>query len=99
MRVKEAHAIRTEDVFKYIVGRASSRGMHLDEDKTTVLCISDNVGMECSAYIKAGGEKIKGSPSLKFLGFTFSPDPNPNVHVTESEGALPPCVLRQIYQP
>ena len=70
-------------MFSHITDRARARGMVVNEAKTALLCITDNVSTKSHAFMRAGSEKIRSSRTLKCLGFTFAGDPTPNVHVRQ----------------
>ena len=81
-KVRLKHAVNTQNLFRYIVGRAESRGMVVNTDKTNLLVVSDVLSYDPEAYIEdAEGNEITGGDSLKILGFTFSGRPTVSAHV------------------
>ena len=81
-KTKIVHAVRTEETFAHVVEAASKRGMSVNEDKTTLLCMSDSVSCENNVFINAGGNRIEGGKSMKILGFNLTNKPDPNKHVS-----------------
>ena len=56
--------------------------MVVNDAKTSLICVSDPVSTDNTAYIRAGTERITAAERIKCLGFTFSSKPNQNLHVS-----------------
>ena len=81
-KVRLKHAVNTQNLFRYIVGIAESRGMVVNTDKTKSLVVSDALSIDPEAYIEdAGGNEITMGDSLKILGFNFLRRPTISAHV------------------
>lgn len=80
--VKEKQAIVSQNAFRSIVRNAIAKGMKVNNDKTCILCISDNMTYTPSAFIETEeGERIDSCDSLKVLGFHFESKPTVRKHV------------------
>ena len=79
---KTKHAIPTQNVFRHVVRKATSRGMKVYSDKTSLLVISDSLASTSSAYIQdSDGVRLGSGDTLKMLGFHFDSKPNVSAHV------------------
>ena len=74
-RVK--HALRTQNLHRWVVFEAESRGMRVNAKKTMALLISELKNYVPKAYfVVAGGNQLVAGDSIKVLGFEFGQDPN-----------------------
>ena len=81
-RWKVKHAVPTQNVFRYVVGRAEERGMKVNTAKTGMVCISDSLNTRSAAFIlDREGNKIESGQSLKVLGWHFSDRPTPDAQI------------------
>ena len=80
------HAQRSEMFFRTVVENAGKIGMHVNESKTQLLCLSTCYSSNTSSFIRTtDGSEILSGEKLKILGFYFDSDPSPSVecHVQE----------------
>ena len=77
---RDAHVVKTESRVNSIVEKATAVGMKVNEEKTTLLCVSDSISFEARSHIYAGGERIAASETMKVVGFTFTDKPTANQH-------------------
>ena len=76
------HAAQSQNVFHHLVRNAEKTGMKVNASKTTLVCFSDALGYSPDAYIKeAGGEVIRGTPTMKALGLQLTNWPKWSAHV------------------
>ena len=57
--------------------------MRINCKKTQLLLVSPPNGIENTAYINLGEERIESTSRLKLLGFVFGQDPTAEEHVNE----------------
>ena len=80
--VKTKHAIATQNVFRHIIRRAEGKGMRVNSNKTTMLCICDSQNYEVGAYIEdADGVRVESGKKMKVLGWHFSNKPTVEAYV------------------
>ena len=80
--LKQARAVRSQNIFRQIIRLAELMGMKVNSSKTMVLCVSDSRTYEASAFIKkAEGNIISSVTKLQILGMHFSDKPNMAVQV------------------
>lgn len=81
--LKEKRAMCSENAFRSIVLKAIEKGMKVNNGKTCILCVSDNMSYSTLAYIEdINGEKIESSESLKVLGFNFENKPSVGAQIS-----------------
>ena len=79
-RVK--HAVKTQNVFRAVVRKATSIGMKVNTSKTNLLVVSDAISYEPAAFIESSdGERIISGDNAKVLGFWFSRKPMMHLQV------------------
>ena len=77
------HAPQSQELFDKVSCEASSKGMKLNEKKTTLLCISAACSYEPRTFIKLGSnDVILSGKSMKLLGFHFDTRPSVDAHVS-----------------
>ena len=80
--VKTKHDVQSQNLFRRIVARATSRGMVVNNGKTKLLCISDAQTYKPEAFIlDRDGERLEAGEDLKVLGFHFDSRPTCHVHI------------------
>lgn len=79
LKIRKAEG--TENAFKCIKTEAGTKGMAVNNDKTTMLCVSDSLNYLPCAFIEDGNSKIESVNSMKLLGFDFSDRPTVAAHV------------------
>ena len=79
-KVKED--IMTQNMFRRIVRKATSRGMKVNNDKTSILCVSDALNYRASAFFRdSDGKVLESGDSMKMLGFHFDRRPTCHAHI------------------
>ena len=74
--------IRSQNMFRRVVERATARGMVVNSGKTKVLCISDAQTYKAVSFlIDRDGRRLESGDSLKVLGFYFDSRPTCHAHV------------------
>ena len=76
-----AHAIKSQENFDHVKGRAEEIKMKVNSAKTQLLCVSGNMNNNTKSYIRTEGTEIQSGESLKILGFWFGNRPNVHVHL------------------
>ena len=77
--VRVKHDLITQNVFRRVVAKATSRGMVVNNKKTNLLCISDAMSYKATAFIlDADGERLSSTNGMKLLGFHL--DSRPSCH-------------------
>ena len=75
-------AIRTENLFRWIVHQARSLGMIVNGSKTHALCISELKGYVPKVFFRdSDGNTVEAQNSIKILGFHFSSEPDMSAQV------------------
>ena len=75
-------AIRTENLFRWIVHQARSLGMIVNSSKTHALCISELKGYVPKVFFRdSDGNTVEAQNSIKILGFHFSSEPDMSAQV------------------
>ena len=75
------HAVKTQNAFSYVTARAESVGMKVNNQKTSLLCVSDAQSFVAEAYIMDGQTRIPSGTGAKLLGFHFSQRPTVTCHL------------------
>ena len=81
---KEKHAIISQNTFRRVLAKATSRGMKVNASKTSMLCVSDSLALRSDGYIEGpDGQKITsaGTDKIKGLGFHFGCRPTVHAHI------------------
>ena len=77
-------ALSTSQLMSWIINRANSIGMKVNNNKTNVLCIGPPNGHNITATVSLNNNVVISSGnSLRLLGFYFNSEPNANCHVQE----------------
>ena len=77
------HAVQAQGLFDGVRGVAEQKGMQLNPQKTTLLCMSAARTFKPKTYIEFDGDVILSSPTCRLLGFHFSERPGVSAHVDE----------------
>ena len=81
-KIKVKHAIPSQNVFRFVLRKATSRGMKVNALKTSVLCISDALATTSEAYIEDGeGNVLTSGDGIKMLGFHMDRRPSVGAHI------------------
>ena len=76
------HAVKSQNLFRHVVGEAKKKGMVVNTGKTQLLLIDDSMSYDAEAYIEdEEGNELTSGDSMKMLGFYFSRKPNVDAHV------------------
>ena len=76
------HDILTQNMFRRVVRKATSRGMVVNSSKTKLLCISDAQTYRAEAFFfDRDGNKLETVGSMKVLGFHMDHRPSCHAHV------------------
>ena len=79
---KSKHAVLTQNVFRHVVRNAAKKGMKVNSEKTSMVCISDSQNYKISSYIyDAEGVRIDSTSTMKVLGWHFSSRPTPDAYL------------------
>ena len=78
---RNLHADRTEALLEHIAMKACVKGIDINEKKTGLMCVSAAIGFEPRVHVKLNGQEIKGTKSMKILGFTLDSDYGFRTHV------------------
>ena len=82
MPVKRRLAPRSQNAFRSITRNAIRKKMKVNEMKTKLLCIAENLNYTPKVFIEGNsGEKIECGESVRILGFDFSNKPTVHLHV------------------
>ena len=80
--MKQAHAVRSANLFRQITLIAESLGMRVNSSKTMVLCVSDSRTYKAAAYLTdPQGNEIESLDNLKILGIHFFDKPDMSAQV------------------
>ena len=80
--IKDFRAVKAESVLHHITERAKEKGMHVNEAKTALMCVTGANSYEARAHILgADGKKIIGTDRLSFLGVTLDCDGSMRSHI------------------
>ena len=76
------HFVRTQNLFRRVVGQAEDKGMQVNALKTNLMCISDASSYTACGFIEdSEGTRIESTDSMKILGFYFSSKPDMSAQV------------------
>lgn len=79
---REKHCLLSQNLFRRVVSKAESRGMVVNNKKTTVLCISGAINSKSQAFLlDADNNKIRSTDKMKVLGFHMDSRPSCHAHV------------------
>ena len=80
--MREKHDLITQNVFRRVVSKATSRGMVVNSSKTHLLCISDALSYKAEAFfLDADGVRLSSGASMKVLGFHLDLRTSCHAHV------------------
>ena len=80
--VKEKHDQITQNMFRRIVSKATSRGMVVNEGKTRLLCVSDALNTKpVGFFLDSDGRRLESTSSMKILGYHLDSRPTAHAHI------------------
>lgn len=80
VKIKQAAGI--QNAFRSVVGNALKKGMAVNNKKTCILCVSDNLSFLPKTFIyDRDGEKIESTDKMRVLGFDFTNRPTVTAQV------------------
>ena len=83
------HDVRTQNMFRRVVAKAEERGMVVNCAKTRILCISDAITYEPSAFFyDSEGTKLESGGKMKILGFHLDGRPSCHAHVAALQARM-----------
>ena len=78
---KEIVDIRTEGILKHIAKNASKKGMRINAEKTSLMCVSAATSFKARVRVELDGQVVNGKDSLRILGVTIDRDCSFRSHV------------------
>ena len=76
------HALKAQNIFRHLVGKAEEIGMVVNTDKTAMVCVSDAASYTADAHIYDDEEnRIGFQETIKALGMVFSNRPDMSAQV------------------
>ena len=80
--IKRKQAKGSQNAYRSITRNALWKGMQVNEDKTKILCIADNMNYTAKVFIKDNNDQvIDCKDSMRVLGFDLSNRPTVHAHV------------------
>ena len=77
------HSVQAQELFDRVRHVAKEKGMQLNAQKTTLLCLSAATSYDAKTYINCDSDIILSSSKCRLLGFHFDGTPSVGAHVRE----------------
>ena len=82
LRIKRKCARKSQNAFLSVTSNAGKKGLIVNEQKTSLLCVSDSLSYTPLAFITdSNGSVIECKPEMKVLGFYLTDKPSLCCHV------------------
>ena len=96
---KEKHDLITQNMFRRVVSKATSRDMVVNAGKTRLLCVSDALNTKpVGFFLDSDGRRLESTDSMKILGYHLDNGPtvHANVEALRARMREPTWVLRHL---